>query len=70
MLEVTRHGQRAPEKIYNLAAHPEDNFSVPHNLTHTGAFNHHATGGTIREMLDELDPNFLSQAYEPDEIYV
>jgi len=26
VLEVTRHGQRAPEKIFNLTVNPEENF--------------------------------------------
>ena len=37
LVEVTRHGQRAPEKIFDLSLNPEDNFQVPHNLTHAGA---------------------------------
>lgn len=70
VLEVTRHGQRAPEKIYDLAADPEQNFKSPHNLTDAGARNQYATGNTIRDMLNEIDPDFLSNFYKPEEIYV
>ena len=70
MLEVTRHGQRAPDKIFDLAANPEDNFKKPMNLTHTGAKNHYSTGRTIRQMLDRIDPHFLSDSYDPSQIYV
>ena len=48
IVEVTRHGQRAPEKIFDLALNPDENFKVPHNLTKVGAKSHHATGRTLR----------------------
>ena len=70
VLEVTRHGQRAPGEIYDLAANPEENFSVPMNLTMTGAESHHATGSTLRKMINEKDPGFLSEQYSSDEMYV
>ena len=70
LVEVTRHGQRAPEKIFDLTVDPDENFKVPHNLTHTGAENHHKTGKTLRQVLEALDPGFLSQTYDPEEVYV
>lgn len=70
LVEVTRHGQRAPEKIFDLTVDPDDNFKVPHNLTRAGAENHHATGQTLRSVLDSLDPDFLSEEYDPEEVYV
>jgi len=70
MVEVTRHGQRAPEKIFNLTLDPEANFKVPHNLTMAGALNHHATGQTLRQVLEVLMPGFLSAEYVPEEVYV
>lgn len=70
MLEVTRHGQRAPEKIFDLAADPKENFKTPHNLSYIGAASHHQTGSMLREKIDSLDPKFLSHTYDPNEIYV
>lgn len=32
-VEVARHGERAPNYIYDFAADPSENFSVPMNLT-------------------------------------
>ena len=43
---------------------------MPHNLTRTGAESHYATGETLRQVLDSLDPGFLSQEYNPAEVYV
>ena len=70
MVEVTRHGQRAPEKIFDYALNPEDNFTVPHNLTQVGAENHHATGQTLRNTLESLHPGFLNREYDSEEVYV
>lgn len=72
VLEVTRHGQRAPSdsQIFDLAANPDENFQVPLNLTMTGAENHHANGATIRKMIDERSPGFLSKDYLDSEIYI
>ena len=36
-VEVTRHGERASKNIYPFAANPDENFTVPYNLTATGA---------------------------------
>ena len=67
---MTRHGQRAPEKIFDLALNPDDNFKIPHNLTQVGAENHHATGQTLRNTLDSLHPGFLNREYNEQEVYV
>ena len=63
-MEVTRHGQRAPEKIFDYAQNPDENFKVPHNLTQVGAENHHATGQTLRKTLEKLQPGFLNSEYD------
>ena len=44
VVEVCRHGERAPKKIFPLAENPEENFEVPYNLTMTGAEHHYALG--------------------------
>ena len=36
-VEVSRHGERQPGYIYDLALNPEENFTTPFNLTETGA---------------------------------
>ena len=36
----------------------------------TGAESHHATGSTLRKMINEKDPGFLSEQYSSDEMYV
>eukprot|EP00354_Favella_ehrenbergii_P000621 CAMPEP_0170455698 /NCGR_PEP_ID=MMETSP0123-20130129/3571_1 /TAXON_ID=182087 /ORGANISM="Favella ehrenbergii, Strain Fehren 1" /LENGTH=95 /DNA_ID=CAMNT_0010718913 /DNA_START=221 /DNA_END=508 /DNA_ORIENTATION=+ len=36
----------------------------------TGAENHHANGVTIRKLIDETSPGFLSKTYSSDEVYV
>ncbi len=67
---MTRHGQRAPEKIFDLTLDPDENFKKPHELTRVGALNHYETGRTIRDVLEELHPGFLSPYYDPEEVYV
>ena len=37
VVEVCRHGERAPHTIYPLAENPDDNFETPMELTMTGA---------------------------------
>ena len=37
VLEVARHGARAPSIIYDLAEDPSKNFQVPMELTELGA---------------------------------
>lgn len=60
LVEVTRHGQRAPEHIFDFTVDPDDNFAAPHILTEKGAANHYATGQTLREVLEVLQPGFLN----------
>lgn len=35
-MEVSRHGARAPGKIYNYTLDPNDNFKIPDELTEKG----------------------------------
>ena len=70
VVEVVRHGQRAPEKIFPFAKNPDENFKIPHNLTMTGAVNHHESGKTLRKVLTNLHPGFLSEKYDKNEVYV
>ena len=44
MLEVARHGARAPSVIYDLAEDPSKNFQVPMELTELGANQHYKLG--------------------------
>ena len=44
VVEVCRHGERAPKEIFPIAENPEDNFEIPYNLTMTGAEHHYALG--------------------------
>ena len=68
-VEVARHGERAPGKIFDFAANPEENFTIPYNLTFTGADSHYVNGLGLRQFFDSHD-QFLSQWYDPEEVYV
>ena len=39
-------------------------------MTLVGAQNHYETGLTLRRVLDVLEPDWLSEFYDPEEIYV
>ena len=71
-VEVARHGERAPHYIYPFAAHPEENFTVPYNLTETGAQSHYANGHGLRHFFDKQNEGygFLSEKYDEKEIYI
>ena len=51
-VEVARHGERAPHHIYPFAADPDENFTVPYNLTATGAESHYENGKGLRDFFD------------------
>jgi len=69
LVEVCRHGARASKYIYPLTKYPEDNFTVPYDLTTRGAEMHHAMGGYLRQKYIVEQP-FLSGKYSADEVYV
>ena len=71
-VEVSRHGERAPHFIYDFVLRPEENFTVPYNLTETGASSHYANGQGLRNFFDRQNggAGFLSQEYDEKEIYV
>ena len=71
-VEVARHGERAPHYIYDLALDPEENFTVPMNLTATGAQSHYASGKGLRDFFDSQNggAGFLSKDYDEKEIYI
>jgi len=49
IIEVVRHGARAPSIIYDLALDPEDNFQIPMELTQLGADQHYKLGQHVKE---------------------
>ena len=56
VVEVSRHGERASKKIFDLA--DGENFQVnSKELTKTGAESHHKLGHSLREEFDAL--NFI-----------
>ena len=71
-VEVSRHGERQPGYMYDLALNPEEEFKLPFNLTETGAQSHYASGKGIREFFDKQNggAGFLSKDYDEKEIYI
>ena len=72
-VEVARHGERAPHYIYPFAEDPDQNFSVPYNLTATGAESHYANGKGLRNFFERHNDGgegFLSAEYNETEVYV
>ena len=67
-VEVARHGERASKYIYDFTVDPEDNFTVPYNLTMTGAQSHYVNGVGLRSFFDKNQ--LLSQDYDQEEVYV
>ena len=65
VLEVARHGARAPTVIYDLAEDPSKNFKVPMELTELGADQHYRLGRDI------VKPKYFSGDNQPsmDKIY-
>ena len=49
ILEVARHGARAPSILYDLTAPGVANFEEPMELTQLGAKMHYASGKYVRE---------------------
>jgi hypothetical protein len=49
VLEVARHGARAPSVIYDLALDSAENFQEPLELTQLGADQHYDNGEFVRE---------------------
>ena len=47
-----------------------DNFQIPDELTQTGAQSHYANGKALREIFAKEDGGFLSDSYDPAEVYV
>jgi hypothetical protein len=69
LVEISRHGARAPKKIYNFTADPADNFVTPYNLTETGAQMHYSMGQWVRSTYVDFY-KFLSPNYDPKETYI
>ena len=44
LIEVTRHGERAPKTLFPLAKDPKNDFKIPYELTQFGAEHHYAIG--------------------------
>ena len=70
VVELSRHGERASKKIFNLTADGSQNFQVgAKELTETGAKSHHKLGHALRQEFDAL--NLINTAeYSPEEVYV
>ena len=68
VIEISRHGERASKKIFNITDGP--NFEVgPKELTQTGAISHHKIGNALKMEFDEcklIDTN----EYHCEEVYV
>ena len=68
VVEVCRHGERAPMQLDKIAKDPADDFKIPGRLTMTGAQHHYALGQNLRKYyIDEH--KLLSDAYNSDEVY-
>ncbi len=67
-VEISRHCERAPHHIYDLAANPEDNFTVPYNCTDVGVKHHHKNGAVLRKLYNQ-STGFISETYNPEEVY-
>ncbi len=65
ILEVGRHGARAPTFIYDLAVDPSQNFQVPLELSQLGAEMHYSLGKDyVREkFFSEERPPSMSEIY-------
>jgi hypothetical protein len=62
LVEVSRHGARAPKHIYDLAFNKKNNFQTPYSLTAIGAKMHYSMG-----------KDFVSKNYgpfKPEEVFV
>lgn len=70
MIEVSRHGERASKRIFNLTAEGCDNFKVASKeLTETGAKSHHKLGHALKQEFDAI--GFINtDEYSPAEVYV
>ena len=49
ILEVARHGARAPSVLYDYTAPGQDNFPAPMELSDRGANQHYETGRYVQE---------------------
>ena len=68
IVELSRHGERASKKIFNLT--DGENFDVgSKELTRTGAVSHHAIGGGLKKEFDHLG-YINTNAYNRNEVYV
>ena len=68
IVELSRHGERASKKIFNLT--DGENFDVgSKELTKTGAISHHAIGSGLKKEFDHL-AYIDTGAYNHDEVYV
>ena len=59
VLEVARHGARAPSIIYDLAEDPAQNFQTPLELTSLGAEQHYSLGSDFvrKRFFSESEPS-------------
>ena len=70
VVEVSRHGERASKKIFNLTAEGAENFQVgSKELTKTGAESHHAIGHQLKVEFDAFGLINTAQ-YSVKEVYV
>ena len=68
VVELSRHGERASKKIYNLT--DGENFDVgSKELTRTGAVSHHAIGSGLKKEFDRLG-YINTKAYNKGDVYV
>lgn len=67
-VEISRHCEREPHYIFDLAANPEDNFTVPMNCTDVGVKHHHKNGAVLRKLYNQ-STGFISETYNPEEVY-
>ena len=68
-MEISRHGYRSAGYIFPLTVDPEENFTVPYNLTMTGAQMHYDMGKDFVRANYMLKESFLSETYDPSEVY-
>ena len=69
VIEISRHGARAPGKIFPFAKNPEHNYHRPSQLTYLGKKQHYDLGMYLRKKYIE-DLKFLTPNYDEREVYV
>ena len=67
VLEISRHGIRTPQALYNFTVDPKDNFKITYELTEMGMRQHYLIGNQVRKRYVN-DLNFISGDFNNSEI--